>query len=223
MNNVTIKFLKVVLDGSNLFQGMGWTAKALFAWDISCLKTQNCLLRNVCLPHKILPPPLGCWSHRGTVHCLQPYRKRRIILFFPPNKPKCLATPGTITLGVLWSLKTTADISAFLVTSQTINYCACVTRLSYSYTVFLHSRANLIWVPWRTGLLQHSNRVPLVVRSHLPHTVHRLQIEMRGKNSRGQDVRRWMIYYWFPVSVEASQLPQPACNRIGHLDKQNHI
>lgn len=68
MNNVTIKLLKLVLGGSNLFRGRNWKAKALFAGDISCLKTQNGLLRNVCLPHKILTPPPGWWSHRGTVH-----------------------------------------------------------------------------------------------------------------------------------------------------------
>lgn len=66
VNNVTIKLLKLVLGGSNLFCGRGWRAEALFAGDISCLKTQNGLLRNVCLPHKILPPPPGWRSHRGT-------------------------------------------------------------------------------------------------------------------------------------------------------------
>lgn len=43
--------------GGNLLGGGVWRAAALFAGDISCLETQNGLLRNVCLPHKI-PPPL---------------------------------------------------------------------------------------------------------------------------------------------------------------------
>lgn len=59
MNNVMIKLLKLVLGGSNLFPDMGWRGMALFARDIRCLKNQNSLLRNVCLPHMTLPPLPG--------------------------------------------------------------------------------------------------------------------------------------------------------------------
>lgn len=54
-----IKLLKKLVPaaaGGNLLGGGVWRAAALFAGDISCLETQNGLLRNVCLPHKILPP-----------------------------------------------------------------------------------------------------------------------------------------------------------------------
>lgn len=45
-------------------------------------------------------------------------------------------------------------------------------------------------------LLQRYNRLPLVVKSHRPHTVHRLYIgQWGGKNSMGQDVARQMISY----------------------------
>lgn len=52
---------KVALGGSNLFYGKGWTAKALFAGDISRLKTQNGLMRNVRLPTRfsLLPEDGG--------------------------------------------------------------------------------------------------------------------------------------------------------------------
>lgn len=48
-----IKLLKLVQSGSNLFQGRGWRAPALFAGDISCLET---LLRNA-------PPTPTRFSH----------------------------------------------------------------------------------------------------------------------------------------------------------------
>lgn len=72
MNNVMIKLLKLVLGGSNLFPDMGWRGMALFARDIRCLKNQNSLLRNVCLPHMTLPTHDSSssprfQSHRGTV------------------------------------------------------------------------------------------------------------------------------------------------------------
>ncbi len=45
-------------------------------------------------------------------------------------------------------------------------------------------------------LVQHHNRLPLVVKSHHPHAVHKLQIRHQGgKNSMGQDVGRQMISY----------------------------
>lgn len=65
VNNAAIKLPKLVLGGGNLFCSRGEGAEVLFAGDISCLKTQNGLLRNVHLPHKSLPPPPGWKSHRG--------------------------------------------------------------------------------------------------------------------------------------------------------------
>lgn len=207
MNNVTIKLLKLVLGGSNLFRDKSRRAKALFAGDISCLKP-----RTVSWGMSVSPTRFSLLSQDGRateeLFTDGSLTDRAEFYFFLSNKPQQLTIPATSTLQLCisktsvqndhfsflghtlklsddWFFQDSVSLKQCLQHSQANACCAqekqfyiirellpcllsCFRRTPLLRKTTCQNNV-IITEIGSVLLLQHYNRLPLVVKSRHPH------------------------------------------------------